>query len=79
MAAFCACAIAAHIDGLLDPHAARLAAGVEAADDRGVSCGVGSGPIRARHGVGGSMSGLGSKNLGGLHVSGVGVLSVGLP
>jgi len=38
IAAFCACAMAcamaAHIDGLLDPRAVRLATRVEAADDR---------------------------------------------
>ena len=71
--------MAAHIDGLLDPQAAKLAAGVEAADDRGVSVGVGKGPMRARQGVGGSISGFGSKNLGSLQVTGVGVVSVGDP
>jgi hypothetical protein len=40
--------------------------------------GVGSGPIRTRDGVGGSIFGLGSKNLGGRMVrglAGVGVVS----
>lgn len=71
-AAFCATAIAEHIDGRRDPQA--LTAGVLEATEDGVSCGVGSGPIRANRGVGGAISGFGSKNRGGI-VEGVGVLS----
>ena len=67
---FCATDIAEHMDGRLE-----LTAGVLDATDAGVSCGVGKGPIRASGGVGGSISGLDSKNRGGRTVNGVGVLS----
>ncbi len=73
METVCACDIARHMDGRRDAKGAALAAGVLNAPVCGVICGVGSGPMRARDGVGGSMVGLGSKNLGGL--VGVGVAS----
>lgn len=69
---FCAIAMAEQIEGRREPQA--LTAGVLAATDDGVSCGVGSGPMRAKAGVGGAMSGLGSKNRGSI-VFGVGVPS----
>lgn len=69
---FCAMAMAEQIGGRRDPQA--LTAGVLAATDDGVSCGVGSGPKRANAGVGGAISGLGSRNRGST-VSGVGVPS----
>jgi len=69
---FCTIAIAELIEGRREPQA--LTAGVLAATDDGVSCGVGSGPIRANAGVGGAISGLGSKNRGST-VKGVGVPS----
>lgn len=69
---FCTMAIAEQIEGRREPQA--LTAGVLAATDDGVSCGVGRGPMRANAGVGGAISGLGSKNLGST-VSGVGVPS----
>jgi hypothetical protein len=62
---FCACDIAEHMDGRLDPKPARLAAGVLLTADCGVRIGVGRGPIRTRDGVGGSMFGLGSSTWGG--------------
>ena len=64
--------MAEQIDGRREPQA--LTAGVFEATDDGVNCGVGNGPIRANAGVGGAMSGLGSKNRGRI-VNGVGVLS----
>ena len=67
-----AMAMAEDIDGRREPQA--LTAGVLEATDDGVSCGVGSGPNRAKAGVGGAMSGFGSRNRGST-VSGVGVLS----
>jgi len=70
--AFCARAIAEHMDGRREPQ--TLAAGVFEATDDGVNCGVGNGPMRARAGVGGARSGFGSK-YGGRTVRGVGVLS----
>lgn len=70
---FWAIAIAEHMDDRREPQA--LTAGVLEATDDGVSCGVGSGPIRANAGVGGAISGLGSRNRGGRTVNGVGVLS----
>lgn len=70
--AFCAMAMAEHIDGRRESQ--TLAAGVLEVIDDGVICGVGSGPIRARAGVGGPRSGFGSRKRGST-VSGVGVLS----
>ena len=64
--------MAEHIDGRREAH--TLAAGVLGATVDGVMFGVGSGPMRARAGVGGWISGLGSKN-GGRIVEGVGVHS----
>lgn len=60
------------IDGLRELQ--TLTAGVFEPTVDGVSCGVGKGPIRARAGVGGAMSGFGSKNRG-TTVKGVGVPS----
>jgi len=60
----CACWIAEHIDGRREPKAIALAAGVLLANDCGVNEGVGSGPRRARDGVGGSRSGFGSRKRG---------------
>lgn len=62
------CAIAKDMDGRLE-----LAAGVPEADNIGVRQGVGSGPKRTPHGVGGS--GLGSRKRGAWYLVGVGVLS----
>ena len=70
--AFCAVAIAEHIDGRRELQA--LTAGVPEATDEGVSCGVGRGPMRANGGVGGTRSGFGSRKRG-ITVSGVGVPS----
>jgi len=52
-----------------------LAAGVFEPTVEGVMSGVGNGPMRASAGVGGAMSGFGSKKRGGRTVAGVGVLS----
>jgi hypothetical protein len=68
----CTCAIAEQIDGRRDPQ--TLAAGVFEATVEGVICGVGSGPMRANAGVGGSKSGFGSRKRGNT-VEGVGVVS----
>jgi hypothetical protein len=66
----CAMAMAEQIDGRREPQA--LTAGVFEATDDGVSCGVGSGPMRGS--AGGSISGLGSKKRGSKAI-GVGVVS----
>lgn len=68
----CAKAIAEQMDGRREPY--TLTAGVFDATDDGVRFGVGSGPMRARAGVGGWISGFGSKNRGST-VVGVGVPS----
>lgn len=60
------------MDPLRDPQA--LAAGMLVAVDCGVMLGVGSGPIRANVGIGGSTLGLGSRYRGST-VAGVGVFS----
>ena len=52
-------AMAELIDGRRELQA--LAAGVLKATEEGVNCGVGRGPMRARAGVGGARSGLGSR------------------
>lgn len=52
-----------------------LTAGVPDATDEGVICGVGRGPIRTSPGVGGKRLGLGSRNVGGAIMDGVGVIS----
>jgi len=70
--ALCAMAIAEQTDGRREPHA--LAAGVLEATKAGVIWGVGSGPMRARVGIGGTSSGCGSKKRGGTD-NGVGVAS----
>lgn len=60
-----AMAIAEQIDGRRDTASRTLTAGVFEATDDGVSCGVGSGPWRARAGVGGApISTRGSKTFG---------------
>lgn len=66
-------AMAEDMEGRRDPHA--LTAGVLAATDDGVICGVGNGPKRAKAGVGGAIVGLGSKKRGGQILAGVGVVS----
>lgn len=69
---FCAIAQAEQMEGRRELQA--LTAGVFEATDEGVMLGVGRGPMRARAGVGGWMSGLGSRKRG-RTVDGVGVLS----
>jgi len=68
--AFCAMAIAELMDGRRELQA--LTAGVLEATEDGVISGVGKGPKRAKAGVGGAMSGFGSKKRG-KTVNGVGV------
>ena len=70
--AFWAIDMAEAIDGRREPQ--TLAAGVLAATEDGVICGVGSGPMRASAGVGGRRSGFGSRKRG-TTVAGVGVVS----
>jgi len=71
---FWAIAMAEHIDIDGRRELQTLAAGVLEAMDAGVICGVGSGPMRARAGVGGARSGFGSRKRGST-VRGVGVPS----
>jgi hypothetical protein len=72
MLLFLAKAMAEQIEGRRELQ--TLAAGVLKPTVDGVIKGVGKGPIRARAGVGGAMSGFGSRKRGST-VSGVGVLS----